>query len=54
MLQAGVLGVRYGEDWEPNADLRDEYNRLQSYFPEGVEQVDLPTGAESHTPGTMA
>lgn len=51
MLQAGVLGVRYGEAWEPKADLKDEYNRLQGYFPEGVKQVDLPAGAESHRPG---
>ena len=41
MLQAGVLGVRYGVDWEPNEDLRSEYERLQSYFPDGVKKVAL-------------
>ena len=41
MLQAGVLGVRYGVDWEPNEDLRSEYERLQSYFPDGVKQIAL-------------
>ena len=42
MLQAGVRGVRYGADWEPQKDLRSEYERLQSYFPDGVKKVDLP------------
>ena len=51
MLQAGVLGVRYGEDWEPNADLKDEYFRLQSYFPDGVKKVELPDGANFHRRG---
>ena len=41
MLQAGVRGVRYGADWEPQIDLRSEYERLQSYFPDGVKKVDL-------------
>jgi dCMP deaminase len=50
MLQAGVLGVRYGEDWEPKADLKDEYERLQGFFEEGVKKVDLPEGAEGHSP----
>lgn len=51
MLQAGVRGVRYGEDWDPNPELKAEYDRLQSYFPEGVVKVDLPDGADSHVPG---
>jgi hypothetical protein len=42
MLQAGVAGVRYGRDWEPREDLRDEYERLQGYFPAGVEKVEIP------------
>jgi hypothetical protein len=54
MLQAGVAGVRYGEDWAPKPDLKEEYERLQSYFPEGVEQVDLPGDADSHTRGVKA
>lgn len=44
MLQAGVLGVRFGEDWEPREELREEYSQLQSYFPEGVIMVCLPDG----------
>tara|TARA_B100000700_G_scaffold328335_1_gene445831 strand:+ start:7156 stop:7662 length:507 start_codon:yes stop_codon:yes gene_type:complete len=48
MLQAGVRGVRYGEEWEPKLELKDEYERLQSYFPDGVKQIDLPLGARSH------
>ena len=51
MLQAGVLGVRYGEDWEPNSDLKEEYFRLQSYFPDGVKKVGLPDGANFHSRG---
>ena len=54
MLQAGVLGVRYGENWEPNPDLKEEYERLQSFFPERVSKVDLPAGADSHTRGIKA
>jgi dCMP deaminase len=54
ILQAGVAGVRYGENWEPNPDLKDEYERLQSYFPGGIEKVDLPEGADSHTRGIKA
>ena len=41
MLQAGVQGVRYGVDWEPREELREEYARLQSYFPEGVKKIEL-------------
>jgi hypothetical protein len=52
MLQAGIVGVRYGEDWAPKPDLKEEYERLQGYFSEGVLKVDLPDGAESHTPGS--
>jgi hypothetical protein len=44
MLQAGVLGVRFGEDWEPREELQEEYSQLQSYFPEGVIMVCLPDG----------
>ena len=51
MLQAGVSGVRYGEDWVPKPELREEYERLQSYFPQGVLKVELPEGADSHFPG---
>ena len=51
MLQAGVVGVRYGESWEPKPELREEYGRLQSYFPEKVSKVDLPDDADSHTRG---
>ena len=54
MLQAGVLGVRYGENWEPKPELKEEYERLQSYFPDGVEKVDLPDDADSHIPGEQS
>ena len=46
MLQAGVAGVRYGRDWEPREDLREEYERLQSYFPGGVVKVEIPEMAD--------
>ena len=42
MLQAGVLGVRYGQDWEPRAELRGEYARLQDHFKEGGKEVERP------------
>jgi dCMP deaminase len=54
MLQAGVIGVRYGENWEPNLDLKEEYERLQSFFPERVSKVALPPDSDSHTRGIKA
>ena len=54
MLQAGVLGVRYGEDWEPRPELKDEYERLQSYFAEGVKKVELPDTPISHNPNASS
>jgi hypothetical protein len=42
MLQAGVCGVRYRQDWEPREELREEYAKLQSYFPDGVKKIELP------------
>jgi dCMP deaminase len=43
LLQAKVLGVRYLHDWTPQqGQRREQYERLQSYFPQGVEQVNIP------------
>jgi len=41
LLQAGIKGIRYGKYWEPKPELKGEYDRLLSYFEEGVKKVEV-------------
>lgn len=53
LLQAKVLGVRYIHDWTPqDGKRREQYERLQSFFPQGVKQVvvDDPNQAWAMNP----
>ena len=43
LLQAGVERVVYIHDWQhPDADLQHEYSRIQTRFPGGINQLDMP------------
>jgi len=47
LLQAKVAGVRYLHDWTPQAGKRKEqYDQLQTYFRQGVSQVNIPDPRE--------
>lgn len=43
LLQARVKTVYYLHDWRhPDEDVRQEYERIQAQFPNGIKHVDLP------------
>ncbi len=43
LLQARVQTVYYLHDWRhPDEDVRQEYERIQARFPNGIKHVDLP------------
>ena len=43
LLQARVKTVYYLHDWRhPDEDVRQEYERIQARFPNGIKHVELP------------
>lgn len=42
LLQAGIRRVYYLHEWQyPDPEMQEEYQRLQSHFPEGVHHLDI-------------
>ena len=42
MLQAGIIEVKFLSEWiPPDQELNDEYKKLLSYFPNGVNLLKI-------------
>ena len=42
MLQAGIIEVKFLNEWiPPDQELNDEYKKLLSYFPNGVNLLKI-------------